>query len=60
MASTQNILVWKEIKNAAPAILKADGNPGEILIKSRGKTLDEVKSMLQDYSAILRRSKNVG
>ena len=59
MEAKENILVWKEIKNAAPAILKADGNPVEILIKSRGKTLDEVKIMLEDYGAIKKKSKHV-
>ena len=44
--SKEKILIWKEIKNAAPSILKANGNPVEILLWSQGRTLEEVRALL--------------
>ena len=38
----EKLLIWNEIKKAAPAIMRAGGNAVEILIWSQDKTLDEV------------------
>ena len=42
----ENILVWLEVKYAAPLIIKAGGNPIEVLLWSRGKSLYEVRRFL--------------
>ena len=43
---TEKLMIWLEIKKAAPAIMKAGGNAVEILIWSQGKTLEEVRLVL--------------
>jgi hypothetical protein len=43
----EHVLIWNEIKKAAPDINKSGGNPVEILLWSRGKTLVEVKRKLK-------------
>ena len=43
---SEKLLIWNEIKKAAPAIMKAGGNAVDILIWSQGKTLDEVNVLL--------------
>ena len=40
---TEKLMIWLEIKKAAPAIMKAGGNTVEILLWSQGKTLEEVR-----------------
>ena len=39
--AAERLRVWDEIKAAAVEIIRAGGNPGEILVWSRGKTLGE-------------------
>ena len=43
----EKLLIWTEIKNATPAIMKAGGNAVEILIWSQDKTLKEVREVLR-------------
>ena len=43
---SEKLLIWNEIKKAAPAIMRAGGNAVEILIWSQGKTLEEVRQVL--------------
>ena len=43
---SEEVLIWIEIKNAASNILKTGGNPIEVLLWSKGKTLEEVKFRL--------------
>ena len=43
---TEKLMIWLEIKKAAPSIMKAGGNAVEILIWSQGKTLEEVRLVL--------------
>ena len=43
----EHVIIWNEIKKAAPDITKSGGNPVEILLWSRGKTLEEVKRKLK-------------
>ena len=43
---SEELLIWIEIKNAASNILKTGGNPIEVLLWSKGKTLEEVKFRL--------------
>ena len=31
----ESVLIWMEVKNAAPSIIKAGGNPIEVIIKRR-------------------------
>ena len=39
-------MVWMEIKNSAPAIIKSGGNPIEVLLWARGKSLWQVRNFL--------------
>ena len=48
----EKLLIWNEIKKAAPAIMKAGGNAVEILIWSQGKTLDEVQMFLSEMNLL--------
>ena len=59
MSCSEKTLVWKEIKKAAPAILKAAGNPVEILIKSQGKTVEEVKTLIEDYEEFNKKNNEI-
>ena len=43
---SEKLLIWNEIKKAAPAIMRAGGNAVEILIWSQRKTLEEVRVVL--------------
>ena len=43
----EKLLIWTEIKNATPAIMRAGGNAVEILIWSQDKTLKEVREILR-------------
>ena len=36
---SEKLRIWAEIKKQAPAILKAGGNPIDLLLWSQGKTL---------------------
>ena len=49
---SEKLLIWNEIKKAAPAIMKAGGNAVEILIWSQGKTLEEVKMFLSGNESL--------
>merc|ERR1712062_213950 len=42
----ERILVWLEVKQSAPQIIKGGGNPIEVLLWSRGKSLYEVRKFL--------------
>ena len=44
---SEKMLIWHEIKRAAPAIMKAGGNAVEILIWSQGRSLEEVRDLLR-------------
>ena len=48
----EKLLIWTEIKNATPAIMRAGGNAVEILIWSQDKTLKEVREILRGYDPI--------
>ena len=39
---SEKLRIWAEIKKQAPAILKAGGNPIDLLLWSQGKTLGNI------------------
>ena len=46
----EKMVIWLEIKRAAPAIMKAGGNTVEILLWSQGKSLEEVMNLLSKFN----------
>ena len=43
---SEKLLIWNEIKKAAPAIMKAGGNAVELLLWSQGKTQADIRKLL--------------
>ena len=48
----EKLLIWNEIKRAAPEIMKAGGNAIEILIWSQSKSLAEVRKLLRGEDVV--------